>query len=143
MIRFAIVLFFLVLKISCFGQFRVFFDEFDVTVKPTKKVDTVTVKLSGDFSGKTLRIYFSDFKGESRFDLFDKNDRLLITGNYINSIDTLVKYKFAKTIGASKGVSKYSVVVVRYFQPLKSGHWIYYDKNGEIKQEIEYQPWFY
>ena len=120
------------------NYFYVHYDDFSVDYKPTKIPDTAIFKTLKAYPKSILKIYISDGNGKSYFELYDRNNLLKLTGYYSNSLDTLIKYKFSKSLGFTDGKSHYNVSLIKYLQPLPCGTWNYYEKQKPIRK-IEYE----
>lgn len=86
-------------------------------------------------SMKTI-IELLDCRGKLNFiQYYEFTGKLRVEGKYINCIDTL------KTlIGMVSPIEPYRTYyeVFRYFQPLRDGHWIFYNEDRSISREEFY-----
>lgn len=118
------------------------FEEFDIFFTPRKCPDTISFNLKGKYQGCMLNLYLEESQGKAYFEL-KKKGRLLLNGYYENGIDTLQRYRIGKFRGESNrdSVEKYSIAVVKYLYPLKTGRWTFYkEEKGKIKESksLEY-----
>lgn len=83
---------------------------------------------------RLLKITVRDYKGEMHLKCFSKDSVLIEEGNYINSLELLVSYKYV-----IDGTSlKQRISVVNYYQPLRNGTWDFYDSFGKILLKKKY-----
>jgi hypothetical protein len=85
-------------------------------------VDTIL-----DLDTALLKLSVKECRGELSFTLTDKQGVKKMTGQYINGLDTLKKY----TIGTSAITGERSRSILKYFQPIPSGKWLSFEKNGK------------
>ncbi len=142
-----ILFLFLMISLSCilspkmsYGQIPLDYEEIGIKFTPKKEVDTI--ELSTIKFKKNLKciIYLKSLLGACDFKIFDAKGTLFLEGHYSNSLDTLLKYRLAKRLGVRKNTTAtYGVSLYRYFYPLKTGDWIYYDKKGKISEQYHYE----
>ncbi|MBK8712097.1 MAG: hypothetical protein IPL97_09540 [Niastella sp.] len=118
--------------------FKLHYQEFNIEYRPSKIPDTAIFSNLKDYPNQRLIIYISSEKGESHFELFSKKNKVVIKGEYSNSTDTLTKYKFSKSLGFTDGKSHYNVSTLKYFQPLQSGTWYYFNEKQKLIRKDEY-----
>jgi hypothetical protein len=124
---------------DCKAQLLVEVDEFGVSFIPQKCIDTLVLTGNkGEYKNFKVTIYLSNCKGESLVKVYDKKNVLRAEGKYSSSFDTLKRYNIAKEMGRPKAITTYQVRILEYLRPLKIGKWIYYDKNGKIEYQTEY-----
>ena len=141
-------LLYLLLLISCsflfpkvsIGQIPLDYDEIGIKFIPKKAIDTI--ELSTIKFNKTLKckVYLKSLFGACDFKIYNSKGELFLEGHYSNCLDTLSKYRFAKRKGLiQKTTTLYGVILYKYFYPLKSGDWNYYDKRGGISERYHYE----
>src|SRR6185437_9612961 len=95
--------------------------------------DTI-IKISGN---KEVRLHFFSCQGDNYFQELDSNHKKIMEGTFCKSLDTLKEYFIA--INPSDPYDE-KTEIMKYFEPLKSGIWLYYNEKQEIyKKEIWYQ----
>ena len=80
-----------------------------------------------DLDTLLLKLSVKDCRGELSFTLADKQGAKKMTGQYINGLDTLRKY----SIGKSAITGERSRSILKYFQPIPSGSWLSFRKDGK------------
>ena len=135
-----IVLLFFWTNCKAQDQLKLNYEDFGISFYPTKCIDTLDFKITkGEFENCNAKIFLEDCNGKNKFTITNKNNTTLLTGYYANAIDTLAVYNNAKIMGkASQGQYYYQVRVLKYFSPLHTGVWTYYNKKGEKTDQIEY-----
>ena len=114
---------------------------FNISFYPNKCIDTFRTKIpSGQLKGDSISIFLNSCMGECKFIVTNRNDKIILSGNYSNSIDTLKSYKFTKFMGKPKDEYHYRVILMKHFEPLKSGIWIFYNSDRKIVKSINYIP---
>jgi len=93
--------------------------------------DTVKVQLS---KKNYALIFLTSSKGAMNFKLY-QNEILRQEGCYENSLDTLKQYKYM--IDPDTG-SRY-LFVSKYFEPIETGFWYYYDKKGKLIDKFNFE----
>ena len=121
--------------ISQENHFSLHYDEFEIFLTPKKCVDTLYIDLKGKYQGCKLKLYLSDCRGESCFELYGKKNDLKTSGRYSNAIDTLKKYRIKKYLGESENIEKYSISTISYLYPLRAGEWLYYEGSGKQRKK--------
>lgn len=96
--------------------------------------DTLTIKLKAK---KYALIKLHDCMGAMDIEIHNGNN-IIEAGTYSNSLDTLKAYGTSTIFGPS-AIRK--IVIVKYFQPIKNGEWIYYKKN-KIYRRVWYVDGF-
>ena len=91
-----------------------------------------TIQYNGS-SIEDFKIVIFDRLGKSYLERY-LNGRLVESGYYENSLDTLKRYVGSRDMNGHHGPIK----VVKYFEPLKHGVWLTY-KNGKIIKRQTYQ----
>ncbi len=86
--------------------------------------DTLLYKLS---SKETFKFVLFDTKGRSYCERY-VNNKLFQKGNFENSIDTLKRYVSGRGLNGKSS----AIRVQKYFEPLKNGEWITYNKGKKI-----------
>jgi hypothetical protein len=104
------------------------FPEYNISVETSFKIgDTILWKYT---SNEFFKFVLFDPKGKCYCERYI-NKKLYQKGYYENSLDTLKKYVASLYIhGKSSKLS-----VLKFFEPLKNGEWITYEK-GTIKKEL-------
>ena len=118
--------------------FKLRYEQFSLEYRPIKIPDTATFTNLKDYPNQKLIIYISEEKGESHFELFSRKNILVMKGEYSNSTDTLTKYKFSKSLGFTDRKFHYNVSTLKYFQPLQSGTWYYFNEKQKLIRKDEY-----
>ena len=141
--RMRILLFFLSIcfSTSCISQTSLKLDYglFGISFYPIKCVDTLIFPINtGDFVNCKAKIYLEDCNGQSKLEVLDVKNKIRVVGFYSSSIDTLIKYNNAKVMGKPLGQYNYLVRTLKYFSPLQTGRWIFFDKNGKEIYKTEY-----
>ncbi len=115
------------------SRIRIYISEYDFSFTPQKEgcIDTL-VKTTED--GKVLKITLFDCRGKMHLECF-KNKHKIEEGDYINSLDLLKKY--INRIDGTKG--RQTIQVYEFYQPLRSGTWLFYDKGGKIVRREKYK----
>lgn len=72
---------------------------------------------------------FYDTKGKCYCERY-VNGRLYQKGNYENSLDTLKRYVSDRNLKGKRS----PITVQKYFEPLKNGEWITYEKGKQVKE---------
>ena len=85
-----------------------------------------------DLDTFVLKLSVKDCKGKMSFILADKRSNRKIAGQYENGLDTLKKYSISKS--AITGDQSRSIL--KYFQPIPTGTWFYFDDSGRIDTVI-------
>ena len=80
-----------------------------------------------DLDTLLLKLSIKDCRGELSFTLIDKKGVKKMTGQYINGLDTLKKYRISK----SAITGELSRSIFKYFQPIPSGSWLSFEKDGK------------
>ena len=114
-------------------KITIYIEEYDYVFTPQKIgcIDTIVGNLE---NGKLLKIVLSDCKGTMHIQYY-KGKQKLEEGNYIASLDLLKKY-----ITATNGITgKSHIRVSEYYQPLRSGTWIFYDTKGRVRYKKIYK----
>lgn len=122
-----VVLFFLIFsKVNC-QDIPIYIPEYQISIlKISKLNDTINYKRS---NVEYYKLVFFDFKGKAYFERY-KFGKLLEKGWFTNSLDTLKKYITLRSAIDSRS----SIKVQKYYQPLKDGTWIIYER-GSAKSE--------
>lgn len=115
-------------------KISIYLEEYNYFFTPQKSdcVDTIVEKLE---DGRILKIFLAECKGRMHLVCY-KGKNKIEEGNYINSLDLLKKY--SKGVNALSGKRK--ITVKEYYQPLRSGEWLFYNDNGKLigkKQYVE------
>lgn len=119
--------------------FTLRYEQFGVEYRPVKIPDTATFYNLEKYPNNKLIIYIVDTKGKSYFELIDKHNSVVMKGDYSNSIDTLCRYVFSKTLGNTDQKFHYKVFTIKYFQPLKSGTWSYFNSKRRLLRKEVYE----
>lgn len=69
-----------------------------------------------------------DCRGELNFTYIDSISKIIIKGQYINGLDTLVR----QTYSSNPITIKDTIILQRYFQPIKTGDWQYLDFKKKL-----------
>ena len=114
-----------------FNKTAVYLKEYDYTFTPQKEgcVDTLKEKLD---DGRELKITLSDCKGQMHLECYKKGAKVE-EGDYTNSLALLKKY-----VNRIDGITgRLKIKTVEFYQPLRAGVWLFYDKKGcVIRKEI-------
>ena len=115
------------------SKITIYISEYDYSFTPQKEgcIDTLT-KTTED--GRELRITLFDCRGKMHLQCF-KNKVKIEEGDYINSLDLLKKY--INRIDGIKG--NQTIKVYEFYQPLRSGTWVFYDKKGKLLRKEIYK----
>jgi hypothetical protein len=81
-----------------------------------------------------LVISFKSYRGASDFSVFGKKTKPELTGHYLDALDTFKSYITA----VNPFTLESRLDIIKYFQPIKNGEWIYYNKKGKIIKKTEY-----
>lgn len=111
-----------------YAQTDIFLSDFKEYITPVKCKDSITHFLK-DSSFLKLEIY--NCMGEMKIKQFNRTGEILITGQYIASLDTLKEYLAVYNLGDVIG----RIEVHNFFQPLKDGVWVYYQNGKEMRKE--------
>ncbi|MEO8772124.1 MAG: hypothetical protein ABI402_18640 [Ferruginibacter sp.] len=134
---FFLVFIMLFIIFNCVAQHNkntiIYLQEYGYTFTPqqSKCTDTIERKL---LDGRSLRIVLFDCMGKMYIECY-KGKRKIEEGGYIASLDLLKKYIFLM----NGNTGKKDVRVREYFQPLRSGKWLFYDSHGHIKKKELYK----
>ena len=114
-------------------KYSIFLEEYNYYFTPQKEgcVDTLRFDdLDGDLK---LKITLFDCNGKMHLECFRQGVKRE-EGNYINPFGLLRQY--------SKGVNgitgKRRISVLEYYQPVRTGEWFFYDKNGRPLNKKKY-----
>ena len=104
----------------------IYFREYGIEIRTiTQLGDTIYNRKN---SKEHFKFVFYDIKGKCYCERFI-NGKLYEKGNFANSLDTLKSYKSGIDLEG-----KFSpITVYKYFEPLKDGNWIVYEKGKEKK----------
>ena len=130
-----ITFYFLVPIVKVRGQITLKYPEFDLSFYPTKCTDTLHFNDVMNKKGVLLILYLENCSGTCKFELFNASNRIMQKGAFTGICDTLSEYSFAKMRGITSGVTNYSVRKLKYFYPLKTGQWSYYDNNEFLRKD--------
>jgi hypothetical protein len=127
-----------ILSISSFTfmqkKYRIFIAEYDCTITPkTGKCNDTIVEYIGH-KERHIKIYLESCKGKMFLECYDSNNVKIEEGSYINSLDLLKKY----TNAVSPRDMSYRIKVAEYYQPLRSGKWLFYDLSGKLTSTKTY-----
>jgi len=121
---------------SAFAQSKkcnlpILIDEYGIYKNFTK----LNVKIKEDITEDSyMEVVLYDCMGAMQLKGY-KNNLVVVEGNYINSLDTLKAcLKVLDPIEL-----KESIIIQKYFQPLKNGTWKYYDLQGKLIKQEEWQ----
>lgn len=135
--------FYLINNGKAYCQISLAYQEFDIFFEPKKCNDTLQFTLTRYYPGHKLKLFLKDCGGEAYIELFNKKNKLVMTGHYVNGPDTLLKYSFAKQVGYPFDKKYYGVWTIKYLNPLQKGTWTYFDGNGKITEKYEYEYTFH
>ncbi len=131
---------YLLLNTNIYGQsnFKCFtpihIPEFKIYLRWLKNNDTI-VKTEAN---KKFRLHFFSCQGDMYLQQLDSNGNILMEGPFCKSLDTLREYGIA--LNPYDPYEDGKMEVEKYFEPLKSGTWLYYNEKHEIyKTELWYQ----
>jgi hypothetical protein len=112
--------------------YSIFIKEYNYIFTPQRLEcnDTLTDKLD---DGRKLKIFLFDCKGKMHVQCF-KGNKKVEEGEYVNSLDLLKKYSY----GVNGVTGKRRVFVREYYQPLRSGDWLFFNSNGNIRLKRKY-----
>lgn len=126
-----------ILAISSFltksRKIDIYISEYDYSFTPQKDgcVDTLLRVIE---DGRKLKMTLLDCRGKMYLECF-KNNKKSEDGNYSNSLDLLKKY--TTRVDGIKGAQ--TIQVREFYQPLRSGTWCFYDKNGNLIRKQNYK----
>lgn len=113
-------------------SYRIYLAEYDYFFTPQNGcIDTITGTLR-DNSSLCINLY--SCMGKMKVQLFDSNKIKLEEGKYINSLDLLKRYSNAVNVTSSKS----RINVYSYYQPLRSGEWLFYNSKGLLRMKKIY-----
>ncbi len=104
---------------------EVYLKEFSVYFSPDSCVCEMKVEL---YDTAYLQISLSSCEGKMKFKQIHNRGNVLSEGEYMASLDTLKEY----SIGKSAITGNRKISVLKYFQPLPEGKWIFYRKNAKV-----------
>ena len=137
-------LLFLFISLNSLAVTPIFFKKFGFDEFPTKCNDTIKRKIYTDpYFHYTVKIFLYDCKGKCNFELYDTKGYLTLTGSYVSGKDTLSKYNRAVVEGCEIKDGVYQVFYQKYFDPIESGEWKYYNKQKKVIKVEKYLPIFY
>jgi hypothetical protein len=111
-------------------EYQIYINPFHINHYPD--ADT-TINIRGNRKIK-LRIF--NCQGDMFLEEMDSSGNLIIAGSFCKSLDTLSDY--VTQIDPSEPYYR-EVAIQKYFIPLKSGIWLYYNNNQIIKKEVWYR----
>ena len=112
---------------------RIHLVEYDCVFTPQKNcIEDFEVVIG---SSKKLSIQLLDCKGRMSVRCYNSNNVKIEEGNYINSLDLLKKYSNVVDISTKKTRIK----IYSYYQPLRTGEWLFYDNNGVLITKKVYE----
>ena len=104
----------------------IYFQEFGIQIRSIDKLgDTIYNKKS---SKENFKLVFYDIMGKCYCERFI-NGKLYEKGNFINSLDTLKSYISGRDIDGNSTPKR----VYKFFEPLRDGEWVIYEKGKERK----------
>lgn len=111
----------------------IYIEEYDFFFTPQKAAcnDTVRRNLG---NGKEIRIFLLDCKGKMSVECYKANKKIE-QGEYVNSLDLLKKYSY----GVSGVTGKRKISVHEYYQPLRSGEWLFFNSRGAVIDKKNYK----
>lgn len=113
-------------------RYRIYIAEYDYFFTPQNGcIDTIIGTLRDN---KSLRISLYSCLGKMHVQVLDSNKMKIEEGNYINSLDLLKRYSNAVNSMSSESRIK----VYSYYQPLRSGEWLFYNGKGGLKMKKTY-----
>ena len=113
-------------------KYRIYIAEYDYFFTPQNScTDTIVGTLRNNTS---LSINLYSCLGKMHVQVFDSNKIKVEEGNYINSLDLLKRYSNVVNIMSSKSRIK----VYSYYQPLRSGEWLFYNGKGILEVKKTY-----
>lgn len=106
-------------------KYRIKIAEYGYTFIPNRLNSAIWARLDDK---RLLQMDVKDYKGKMHLRCFLKDSTLIEEGDYINSLDLLVSYN-----NIVDGTSlKQRIGIVKYYQPLRSGVWNFYDSSGKV-----------
>jgi hypothetical protein len=114
------------LQDSC--NHEIFLSEYNVFFSPEE--DTISIKL---YEGRTITVFANDCLGDLYLKEFD-DGILLREGQYARG-EKLLRDTRILHDPITYEEKKESIL---YFQPVKKGIWVTYNKDGSFKEEIKY-----
>jgi len=107
-------------------RISIYLEEYEYSFTPQKIgcIDTLLDKLE---DGRHLKIFLFECMGKMHIECY-KDNRKIEEGDYINSLDLLKKYSY----GVNGITGKKRIKVREYYQPLRSGDWLFYDSKGRL-----------
>ena len=113
-------------------RYRIYIAEYDYFFTPQNGcLDTIAGALRDK---KSLRISLYSCLGKMHVQVFDSNKIKIEEGNYINSLDLLKRYSNAVSMRPLQSRIK----VYSYYQPLRSGEWLFYNSKGILQLKKRY-----
>ena len=99
-------------------------------IPPFKAQDTILIN-SNEFKYK---VYLENCNGRAKiFEKDKKNDFLVAEYEFSESIDTLIDYYFLTNLETYETIAKTREI----YKALPSGVWIFYNRDGTIKERIK------
>ncbi len=132
-VSFIIILGLICLSFSFFEKekYRIKIADYGYTFIPQQVNATIWGRLDDT---RLLKIYVKSYRGEMHIKCFSKDSVLIEQGNYINSLELLVSYKYV----IDGTTLKQRISVVKYYQPLRNGVWDFYNSSGIIFLKKKY-----
>ena len=114
-------------------KITIYLKEYNYVFTPQKVgcLDTLVEKLE---DGRQLKIFLFDCAGKMRIECY-KGKSKVEEGNYTGSLDLLKKYIFV----TNGHTGKTHIKVSEYYQPLRSGDWLFYDMKGRLLNKKAYK----
>jgi hypothetical protein len=114
-------------------KISIYIDEYDFVFTPQNIACKETIKDTLG-SNRQLIIKVQNCEGKM-YVLCQTNDKKKIEeGEYIESLTLLRKY----ITSVNAITAKNTIRVYEYYQPLRHGTWLIYDKNGNLSERIKY-----
>lgn len=123
-----ILLFILALAYTASSQIDIYLKEYKTFITPGKCKDSL-IHYNHDSSYVAIQLF--NCKGAMSIKEFDRHGTLVAAGQYQASLDTLKEYVDKFNLSGEL----MDVTVLRYFQPLRDGVWIFYEKGLPVRQE--------
>lgn len=122
------LLFIVALTYTASSQIDIYLKEYKTFITPAKCKDSL-IHYNNDSSYVKINLF--NCKGAMSIKEFDRHGTLVAVGQYQASLDTLKEYVDRFNLSGEL----MEVTVLRYFQPLRDGVWIFYENGLPARQE--------
>ncbi len=124
-------LFICTLVCTASSQVDIYLRDYKTYITPMKCRDSLIQYIK---DSSFVKINLFNCKGKMSIKEFDNNGALLVTGQYEASLDTLKEYVDVFNLCGEI----IAIKVYKYFQPLRTGVWIFYE-NQIVKRREKYK----